>query len=167
MEMQWRTRGRRPGDAGTESTILMDAALIVILIFLLAGVLIGLGPRAVTPVEASRSRCPVRCAPGHAVCTSQGGTARPRRRSCPGRARGCVALPEARGRGHAGAPGAPRQRTAVCSLAYRGRNRIDDETWDDLEDTLLMADVGMPVTERILGDVKERARAERTATPTA
>src|SRR4029079_8262415 len=45
----------------------------------------------------------------------------------------------------------------------RGRNRIDDETWDDLEDTLLMADVGMPVTERILGDVKERAKVERTA----
>ncbi len=41
--------------------------------------------------------------------------------------------------------------------------RIDDETWDDLEDTLLLADVGVPTTERILGDVRERARAERTS----
>ena len=39
---------------------------------------------------------------------------------------------------------------------------IDDETWDDPEDTPPMADVGMPVTERILGDVQDRARAERT-----
>jgi len=34
---------------------------------------------------------------------------------------------------------------------------------DDVEDTLLLADVGMPVTERILGDVRERAKAERVA----
>src|SRR5947209_18786335 len=53
-------------------------------------------------------------------------------------------------------------KTRAAFAKLRGRARVDDETWDDLEDTLLMADVGMPVTERILGDVKDRARAERT-----
>jgi fused signal recognition particle receptor len=54
-------------------------------------------------------------------------------------------------------------KTRAAFAKLRGRNRIDDETWEDLEDTLLLADVGMQVTERILNDVRERARAERTA----
>jgi fused signal recognition particle receptor len=54
-------------------------------------------------------------------------------------------------------------KTRAAFARLRGRARIDDETWEDLEDTLLLADVGMPVTERILSDVRERAKAERTA----
>jgi fused signal recognition particle receptor len=54
-------------------------------------------------------------------------------------------------------------KTRAAFAKLRGRARIDDETWEDLEDTLLLADVGMPVTERILGDVRDRAKVERTA----
>jgi fused signal recognition particle receptor len=53
-------------------------------------------------------------------------------------------------------------KTRAAFARLRGR-RIDDETWDDLEDTLLLADVGVPTTERILGDVRERARVEKTS----
>jgi fused signal recognition particle receptor len=53
-----------------------------------------------------------------------------------------------------------KSRAAFAKL--RGR-RIDDDTWEDLEDTLLLADVGVPTTERILGDVRERAKNEKTS----
>ncbi len=53
-------------------------------------------------------------------------------------------------------------KTRAAFAKLRGR-RIDDETWEDLEDTLLLADVGMPTTERILGDVRERAKTEKTS----
>jgi fused signal recognition particle receptor len=43
----------------------------------------------------------------------------------------------------------------------RGKGRISDDTWDDVEDTLLLADVGMPTTERILADVRDRAKSEK------
>ena len=49
-------------------------------------------------------------------------------------------------------------KTRAAFAKLRGRSRIDDETWEDLEDTLLLADVGMPVTERILGDVQRPRR---------
>jgi len=54
-------------------------------------------------------------------------------------------------------------KTRAAFAKLRGRGRIDDETWEELEDTLLLADVGMPVTERILGNVRERARETKAA----
>ena len=45
----------------------------------------------------------------------------------------------------------------------RGRlkaRQLDDEAWDDLEETLLLADVGVPSTARLLDGVRDRARAE-------
>lgn len=48
----------------------------------------------------------------------------------------------------------------------RGRlkaRRLDDEAWDDLEETLLLADVGVPTTTRLLAGVRERAVAEGLA----
>jgi fused signal recognition particle receptor len=54
-------------------------------------------------------------------------------------------------------------KTRAAFSRLRGRGKLDDETWEELEDTLLLADVGMPTTERILGDVRERARVEKTA----
>jgi fused signal recognition particle receptor len=41
----------------------------------------------------------------------------------------------------------------------RGR-KIDEATWDDLEEAMLLADVGLPTTQRILDAVRERAKAE-------
>ena len=45
--------------------------------------------------------------------------------------------------------------------AIRGRGTVDDTTWDELEETLLLADVGLPTTERILDQLRARARADR------
>ena len=53
-------------------------------------------------------------------------------------------------------------KTRAAFAKLRGRG-IDDDTWDELEDTLLLADVGVATTERILTDVKERAKADKVA----
>jgi fused signal recognition particle receptor len=45
----------------------------------------------------------------------------------------------------------------------RGRlkaRQLDDDAWDDLEETLLLADVGVPITARLISGVRDRARAE-------
>jgi len=45
----------------------------------------------------------------------------------------------------------------------RGRlkaRKLDDDAWDDLEETLLLADVGLPTTTRLLDAVRARAAAE-------
>lgn len=42
---------------------------------------------------------------------------------------------------------------------------VDDETWDDLEEALLLADVGIPTTQRLLGSVRDRAKAEHVDDP--
>jgi fused signal recognition particle receptor len=45
----------------------------------------------------------------------------------------------------------------------RGRlkaRQLDDEAWDDLEETLLLADVGVPTTTGLLAGVRDRARSE-------
>jgi fused signal recognition particle receptor len=52
-------------------------------------------------------------------------------------------------------------KTRAAFARLRGKGRISDETWEDVEDTLLLADVGMPVTERILADVRDRAKTEK------
>src|SRR5215207_1270706 len=138
----------------------MDATVVVILIFLLAGVLIGLG------LGLSRRAKREEKIPGE-VGTRPTPTAPPKTAPPP-----IITAPEP---GvvveepvelEAEAPPELKERlgkTRGVFARLRGRNRIDDETWDDLEDTLLLADVGMPVTERILTDVKDRAKAERTS----
>jgi fused signal recognition particle receptor len=49
--------------------------------------------------------------------------------------------------------------------AVRGRGAVDDESWDELEETLLLADVGLPTTNRVLDALRERARRDRLADP--
>lgn len=148
----------------------MDATVVVILIFLLAGVLIGLG------LGLSRRAKKQEQFPGE-VRTRPTPTAPPR--TAPPEAPPVVtepvppvAEPEVVVEGpppvevEVEAPPELKERlgkTRGVFARLRGRNRIDDETWEDLEDTLLLADVGMPVTERILSDVKDRAKTERTS----
>src|SRR5690606_18122130 len=48
-----------------------------------------------------------------------------------------------------------------------GRGAISDETWDDLEEALLRADVGLGVTEALLDDLKERVRSKEITEPGA
>ena len=45
------------------------------------------------------------------------------------------------------------------------RSRIDDDLWDELEELLIGADVGVATTELILGTVKERVRREGVKDP--
>ena len=42
---------------------------------------------------------------------------------------------------------------------FRRGGKIDDESWDELEETLLLADVGMTTTEAIVTSVRARAEA--------
>jgi fused signal recognition particle receptor len=42
--------------------------------------------------------------------------------------------------------------------ALRGRGSVDDQTWDDLEEALLRADVGTATTTALLDDLRERTR---------
>src|SRR5438093_9909751 len=47
------------------------------------------------------------------------------------------------------------------------RSAIDDETWDDLEEALIRADVGVSTTTALLDDLRTRVKAEGITTPQA
>lgn len=48
-----------------------------------------------------------------------------------------------------------------------GRSSITDETWDELEEALLRADVGLGVTDALLDDLKERVKSGEIEEPAA
>jgi fused signal recognition particle receptor len=50
-------------------------------------------------------------------------------------------------------------------LGVRGRAGIDAETWDELEEALLRADVGVGVTDALLDDLKARVKAQEITDP--
>jgi fused signal recognition particle receptor len=59
-----------------------------------------------------------------------------------------------------------RTRSAFSGAFGRIRGRkIDDETWDELEESLLSADVGMVTTTRLLDAVRTRAKEEAVTEP--
>jgi fused signal recognition particle receptor len=59
-----------------------------------------------------------------------------------------------------------RTRSAFSGAFGRIRGRkIDDETWDELEESLILADVGMLTTTRLLDAVRTRAKEESTTEP--
>jgi fused signal recognition particle receptor len=43
---------------------------------------------------------------------------------------------------------------------FRRGGKIDDDAWDELEETLLLADVGMTTTEAVVAGVKDRAEGQ-------
>ena len=47
------------------------------------------------------------------------------------------------------------------------RSTIDDETWDELEEALIRADVGVALTSSLLDDLRTRVKAEGITTPDA
>lgn len=47
----------------------------------------------------------------------------------------------------------------------RSRERIDDDTWDELEEALIRADVGVATTARILDDLRRRVKETGASTP--
>jgi fused signal recognition particle receptor len=61
--------------------------------------------------------------------------------------------------------GKARAALAGAFAGVRGRGAIDDETWMDLEEALLRADVGLGVTEALLDDLKARVKAKEITDP--
>jgi fused signal recognition particle receptor len=51
-------------------------------------------------------------------------------------------------------------------LSLLSRDRLDDETWDEVEETLITADVGVAATGDIVGRLRERARVLGTGSAT-
>ena len=47
----------------------------------------------------------------------------------------------------------------------RRRGKLDQESWDELEEALILADVGITTTEVLLKDLKDVARRDNLATP--
>jgi fused signal recognition particle receptor len=61
-----------------------------------------------------------------------------------------------------------RTRSAFSGAFGRIRGRkIDDDTWDELEESLLSADVGIATTARLLDAVRSRAKEESVTEPDA
>jgi fused signal recognition particle receptor len=52
-------------------------------------------------------------------------------------------------------------------LGIRGRAGITDDTWDDLEEALLRADVGVRVTDELLSGLRARVKAKEITDPDA
>ena len=49
--------------------------------------------------------------------------------------------------------------------SVRSRDRIDDQTWDELEEALILADVGTDLTTRLLGNLRARVKSEGISDP--
>jgi fused signal recognition particle receptor len=59
-----------------------------------------------------------------------------------------------------------RTRSAFAGAFGRMRGRkIDDDTWDELEEALLLADVGMTTTTQLLDSVRARAKEQSISEP--
>ncbi|HEY3811552.1 MAG TPA: signal recognition particle-docking protein FtsY [Acidimicrobiales bacterium] len=50
-------------------------------------------------------------------------------------------------------------------ISVRSRDRVDDATWEELEEALILADVGAGVTSRILDDLRRRVKQDGIVTP--
>jgi fused signal recognition particle receptor len=50
-------------------------------------------------------------------------------------------------------------------LGLLSRNRLDDDTWDEVEEALITADVGVTPSRQIVEDLKTKVRVEGTRTP--
>jgi fused signal recognition particle receptor len=60
-----------------------------------------------------------------------------------------------------------RARSALAGafVGVRGRRGITEETWDELEEGLLLADVGVGVTSNLLDDLRTRVKAKELTEP--
>jgi fused signal recognition particle receptor len=138
----------------------MSALLVVILIFVLAVVLVALGlglsRRAqrrgeVAPPAAPPPAAPPRARPS-AAPAPPAPVAEP---STEVEVEEALEPPRLRDR-----LGKTRAAFVRSMAAVRGRGGVDDDAWDELEETLLLADVGLPTTTRVLEDLRDRARRE-------
>jgi fused signal recognition particle receptor len=63
--------------------------------------------------------------------------------------------------------GKARSALAGAFLGIRGRSGITEETWEDLEEALLRADVGVRVTHELLDGLRERVKSKEITDPDA
>jgi fused signal recognition particle receptor len=61
--------------------------------------------------------------------------------------------------------GKARSLLASQLAGLRGRSKLDREAWDELEEALVLADVGILTTEALLQDLQQRARTEGLSSP--
>jgi fused signal recognition particle receptor len=130
------------------------AALLLIGIFVLAGALIALG------LGLSRRSRRVEPEPPRARPDSAGGVAAPPAPPEPSAPPAPVAPPRLRDR-----LGKTRAALSRSLGSLTGRRTIDDDAWDSVEEALLLADVGVPTTSRLMDDLRARAAAERVSQP--
>jgi len=130
------------------------AALLLIGIFVLAGALIALG------LGLSRRSRRVEPEPPRARPDSAGGVAAPPAPPEPSAPPPPVAPPRLRDR-----LGKTRAALSRSLGSLTGRRTIDDNVWDSVEEALLLADVGVPTTSRLMDDLRARAAAERVSQP--
>ncbi len=53
----------------------------------------------------------------------------------------------------------------AAAIGVRGKTAIDQSTWDDLEESLLLSDLGVHRTDAMLTSLKERVNANELTTP--
>jgi fused signal recognition particle receptor len=53
----------------------------------------------------------------------------------------------------------------AAAIGVRGKSAIDQSTWDDLEESLLLSDLGVHRTDAMLTSLKERVAAKELTTP--
>ena len=53
----------------------------------------------------------------------------------------------------------------AAAIGVRGKTAIDQSTWDDLEESLLLSDLGVHRTDAMLTSLKERVSAKELTTP--
>jgi fused signal recognition particle receptor len=121
----------------------VSAALVLLAIFALALFLVALGlvlSRRAARRESDRPAAPAPPASPTTAAEVAPPTARPRLGDRLARARNAIA-------------------TGLGAMVRRGK--VDDETWDELEETLLLADVGVTTTVGVLEALRARAAAGR------
>ncbi len=57
--------------------------------------------------------------------------------------------------------GLSKTRDGLLAAVFSGRDSIDDDFYESLEEALIMADVGMELTEELLDELRARIKAER------
>ena len=50
-------------------------------------------------------------------------------------------------------------------FALLSRDKLDDDTWEEVEDTLLTSDMGLAATQELVGRLKQRVRVEGVTSP--
>ncbi|MEY3362314.1 MAG: hypothetical protein RL531_2033 [Actinomycetota bacterium] len=153
----------------------MNSALVLTLILLLAVVLIvgGLvlsrrsqraaGPPASPPIEAP-TRPPVAAPSAGPVVAEPVGEEIPAGETLSPPVAEPVVEERPRLRDRLG-----RTRAALAGAftGIAGRSTVDDETWEELEEALILADVGVATSTRLVEAVRERAAVERITDPGA